>query len=314
MLVSDILKNSAIKIGNLADDETTITSSSINSTRMLNELNLIYRDLLFPIITDYFPNEGKRHIYPQSTYTVTGTVDATSTGTTLVATTAIFNNMMEGFTVSNMTDDEEATIDTYTSTTQVTLDTTIGDTWDGDTIYVLGNEFTLAGSATDFKELIEVKIDYTNSGSYTVCEKCEPEYKNQSGEGFTESHPYYYYTTVKESGDVKSAVGFLPFPSQYNGKFQIAYVEKWPTLTTSDTPHLDGAGMSWILINGLTAWALQIQKRFKEAGQYLEKDKYDRVLPLGTNALIKAYKPTSRKGRIFYKSSNVEDAQKLRLI
>ncbi len=65
-----------------------------------------------------------------------GTADAASTGTTLVATTSIFTEKMVGHTVFNTTDSTNAQITAYTSATQVTVDTTIGDTWDTDAIEV----------------------------------------------------------------------------------------------------------------------------------------------------------------------------------
>jgi hypothetical protein len=71
---------------------------------------------------------------------VTGTVNATSTASTLVATAAIFTSAMVGRQVKNTTDTTYRTITGYTNTTTVTVDNVIADTWDGDAISI-GNYY-----------------------------------------------------------------------------------------------------------------------------------------------------------------------------
>jgi len=68
----------------------------------------------------------------------TGTVAAGSTGSTLVASTGIFNSGMVGFLVTNTTEtpDQTRTITAYMDSTTVTVDTAINDGWDGDTIEI----------------------------------------------------------------------------------------------------------------------------------------------------------------------------------
>jgi len=70
---------------------------------------------------------------------ITGTVSASSSGTTLITTAATFNSNMAGWLVYNITQNEVRVISSYSSTTQVTVDASIGDTWDGDTI-LLGQD------------------------------------------------------------------------------------------------------------------------------------------------------------------------------
>lgn len=73
-----------------------------------------------------------------STYqtVATSTVSASSSGTTLITSAGIFNDQMIGFTVFNTTDGTDTTITAYTSSTQVTVADSIGDTWDGDTVVI----------------------------------------------------------------------------------------------------------------------------------------------------------------------------------
>lgn len=67
---------------------------------------------------------------------LTGTVDASSSGTTLIATSGIFTSGMVGFTIFNTTDTSSAVITAFTSSTTVELGTSIGNTWDGDAIAI----------------------------------------------------------------------------------------------------------------------------------------------------------------------------------
>src|SRR5689334_12416347 len=144
-------------------DESTIINGIITETWIDNEINYIYRNEIAQLLSDKFPNDFTAKTTATHLYTATGTVSASSTSTTLVATTSIFTNGMVGFTVQNSTDDETAVITAYTNATTVTLDTTIGDTWDGDTIYVLGNEYSLGGSAATLKEVKNVWIKYLST-------------------------------------------------------------------------------------------------------------------------------------------------------
>lgn len=67
------------------------------------------------------------------------TVDAASTAKTLVGPAGTFKADTVGSIVFNITDLKMAKIISWTSATTVVLDTTIGDTWDGDTVYILSN-------------------------------------------------------------------------------------------------------------------------------------------------------------------------------
>jgi len=67
---------------------------------------------------------------------ISTTVSSASTASTLVATTTIFSSGMVGMKVFNTTDASSAIITAYTDPNIVTLDTAIGDTWDGDNIEI----------------------------------------------------------------------------------------------------------------------------------------------------------------------------------
>lgn len=67
---------------------------------------------------------------------LTATASSSSSGYSLVSTSAVFNSKMVGARVFNLTDNTSAVIDSYVSSTNVILKTAINDTWDGDSIRI----------------------------------------------------------------------------------------------------------------------------------------------------------------------------------
>lgn len=284
-------------LGMLATDGTTILDGKQTATGIVNDINYVYRETIFPRLSDLFPDDFVQSTYPINTYTATGTVDATSTGTTLVSTSAVFSNAMEGFQVYNSTDDEFATIETYNSSTSVTLDTTIDDDWDGDTFYVLGNEYAFGGSAEDLKDILGVAIKYSSTDTnYTEANPTRKHKVIWRLQEHSTGNPKWYPTTVDVLGVPTKGIGIVPYPTNYNGKIQIIYVEKPPALSNdSDTPTLDVTGISEAIVNGAIARGKRVLNKFDEAANYEELDPILRiVLPKGTRSLIKSYRPMTR--------------------
>lgn len=98
------------------------------------------------------------------------TVSASSTGSTLVADTEIFNSGMVGLTVSNTTDGTTRVITAYTNATTVTVDSAINDTWDTDTIkmYVEGKYLASNGPYMMIAGNDNRRVYWTNVGSDTI--------------------------------------------------------------------------------------------------------------------------------------------------
>lgn len=292
MTLTEIRVEIARNLNLLVDDETTIRENIVTSTGIDKQVNIIYREELFPPLSEKFPDDFAQETVPFNTYTATGTVDATSTGTTLVSTTPIFDSTMLGRTVENSTDDETAKITVVTSTTQVTVDTTIGDTWDGDTIYVLGNEYAFGGDTVDLKSVKAVNIKY-HSTDTTGIEAKRRDFNDlyqYGNEVFSLSSPYWYKTMIDVGGTPKNAIGILPYPESYLGTMSIRYTERPPTLTASDEPTLAVAGISLLIIWGVTAWGFRLQKKYEDA---------DRYMMLYENAkknIVKNYRPLSASG------------------
>lgn len=284
-------KRVAENLGILGDDEATILPSKVTSTGIDNHLSELYLDELFPLLSENYPDDFKQFTYKLNTWTATGTVSASSTSTTLVTTADTFTNSMEGFTAQNITDGETAKIVTYNSATSVTLDTTIGDTWDGDTIYVLGNEFTFSGDISDMKEFLGARIKYSASDLYlTPCIQVEKSREIiNGGETFSQASPRVYLTMINVSGTPTKAIGFLPYPTSYLGAIEIDYIGKPPTPSTGSTPMLEVIGISDAIIKGTTAWG------FRNIGDNKAAMYWDTLYEKAKASMLMNYRPKHRQ-------------------
>jgi hypothetical protein len=292
-------------IGSLASDGTTITGGRVTQTDIQNYINIYYREILFDVLSDKFPLDFRRITYPYDTYTAVGVVDATTTGTSLVTTSSIFTNSMEGYVVQNPTDGATRTLKTYVSGTEFTLDSAVDDDWDGDTIYVLGNVFSFGGDTTDLKEIIEVAVKYASTDSdWTVAQRIDREDAFRIGsETYHKSAPIWSPLSLVEIDGASNekrrpAIELNPAPDDYQGKLRITYVER-PKAMSEDTdePVLTVQGLSQVLINGAISWALKTEGRHEEAQMWEEGDpKTGAIWPKGTMAMIRSYKPRNRSG------------------
>lgn len=245
---------------------TWLTGRAVNEDDIGEIINHIYRDELFPLFAAQYPHDF-RQVARANSWIATGTVDAASTGTTLVSTTGIFSNEMEGLYVYNETDDETAIIESYTSSTTVTLNSTIGDTWDGDTIYILGKEFTFGGEATDIYTVETIGVKYSDSDSYYKnCQilQYKPDIYQVGSETYSSGSPVAYLTTLQVSGVMRSAVGILPkMNTKLSNAIELNYIAKPVKLSADgDMPRLP---VDTILIQGATAWALKQKEEFSQA-------------------------------------------------
>ena len=273
MTFTNIKKRIASNLGYVDSSGDILASKDITATDIGNWVNDRYIDDLFSFLSSQYP-EDFRQTGKLNFYKTTGTASASSTSTTLVATGNIFNNGMVGDQVYNSTDDELAEITAYTSATTVTLDTTIADTWDGDTIYVLGHEFGLGGDATDIRTIESVRVKYDSDNDYyTTCEWTDKNKLFQDGsETYSESEPVCYRTTVDISGVATTAIGILPEPSENvaNG-ILIDYVEQPTALSSdSDVPRLP-LGSHSLLVLGGTADGMRKLMRLDEADRFEQK-------------------------------------------
>jgi len=268
MQYSDIKKQVASNLGYVDSAGAILASKDVSETDIGNWVNSRYIDDIFSAISSQYPEDFKRKGV-LNFYKTSGTVSAASTSTTLVATGNIFNNGMVGDNVYNSTDEEIAVITAYTSATTVTIDTTIADTWDGDTIYIIGHEFGLGGNAVDLRGVAEIAVKYSaDDEDYVTCEKInEPSESDKFN--YYEGFPVWYPTTVSISGVPTSAIGILPEPKENvaNG-ILIKYTEQPAALSAdADVPRLP-LGSHSALVYGATADGLRKLMRLDESRDF----------------------------------------------
>ena len=292
MTFTNIKKRVASNLGYVDSSGDLLASKDITATDLGNWINDRYIDDLFSVLSSQYP-EDFTQVGKLNFYKTTGTVSASSTSTTLVATGNIFNNGMVGDKVYNSTDNELLTVTAYTSATTVTVSDTIGDDWDGDTIYVLGHEFGLGGNATDLRSILRVGVKYdSDDDNYTTCRYVPKSKLFQDGsESYYESDPVWYPTSVDISSVMTTAIGVLPEASEnVSNGLEIEYIEQPAALSgDGDVPRLP-LGAHSTLVYGATADALRKLMRLDEA------DRFEQLYQAGKQEMITSYLLTRGSG------------------
>jgi hypothetical protein len=252
------LSNLSLEVGrNLgylnAARDAWITNRGIIEADVKAWINFVYRDDLFLSLASrhkwYFEQEATF-----TSYIATGSIDSVST-TTLVATTAIFNNAMEGLYVYNETQEESAIVSAYVSTTQLTMESDVS-TWEaGDTIYVMGQEFII-GDADDLVGIEFVGLKYSSANTdYAVAEKRTKDELQDPGDlTYSESFPKWYNITLLDDTTRKWGIGIYPAFQDSTATGVIRYIKKPDTLTDDLEPFLP---VDDLLIAGATKKAYQ---------------------------------------------------------
>jgi len=279
MTLVEIRKRVASYINYVDSSGDLESNADISSTDIDNWINDRYREDLVPRYADL----RKEYYMRESTadnYAATGTVDASSTGSTLVTTTSIFTSNMVDARVYNTTDSEGAKITAYTSGTTVTLDTTIGDTWDGDTVYVFTGIYTFGGDANDVLRPDWVGVKYSSTdrdyrraitGEYR--DLFEYEKGRNKDDLFDQDDPRYWFDTVNISGTPTSAIIIRPidWTEALDDAIYMRYLEIPTALSgDNDVPRLP-LGTHKALVFGATADALLKLERFDEANQFEQR-------------------------------------------
>ena len=233
------LKKRAAKELNLLDSSDDIlTGKDITEAKIGQSINDAYVEEIVPVLMGQYPQDYEQTSVAPN-YTVTGTADSTSTGTTLIATTSIFNLGMVGLYVENYTDTTYAKITGYTNGTTVTLNTTIGNDWDGDSLRIINNKIAIGGNATDYSTIKRLDIRKTSSSDYL---KATPRFYNDVFLKGTESivNPIYILTTTSVSGTPTKTLAIYPtWTASDDYAIKMRYLQKPTELSSdSDVPNL----------------------------------------------------------------------------
>lgn len=248
-----------------------LTGRDVTEDDIGDMINDLYRGELFQYITTQYP-AYYRQVSKADNWLVSGTVDATTATNILVATTSIFTNGMVGLWVYNTATDAKEKITGYTSGTTVTLENDIDDTWDGDAIQVLGQEFAISGDATDLYVIEQVGIKYDeNRQDYINTQNLRPKFDmlQRGDEIYSEGRPQVYSTTINVGGTPTTGFGVLPqFSVPLADSIELTYIAKPVALSADgDVPRIPD---DLALLYGATAWAFRQRQLFTEAGRWEE--------------------------------------------
>jgi hypothetical protein len=301
MAISKTLQQMANQVGKTIkyyDGSTWKTGRDVTEADIKEYINLLWQDEVFPL----FVNENPSYYRKTSTFDswiASGTAATGLSGSTLVATTSIFTSSMadQRLYVYNADLDESTYITAYTSATTVTVnDTDISD-WDGDSIYVLGQEFSFGGDGTDLWTVTGVSLLYSSADTrYREAAKTQREDIFVTGyETGSKVYPEWYDTSVLVSDAWQTAIGVWPkMDAKLSKAIRIERTAKPGTLGDSDSPRLP---VSLPLINGATAWAFR-QKGGDETKRAME---FQKLYEGGVNLALQNWRPdrgvTARKIR-----------------
>lgn len=274
-----------------------LTGREVNQTDVKAFVNQIYRDELFPMFGSQYPTDFKQTGVLDS-WIAYGTANSGLTTTTLTMaswTSGEFTNNQAvlGLTLWNDTDSAMAKITSFNSSTSVTTDTDM-TSWSGDTIYVLGQEFTMQGDATDFFRFLDVAVKYETSDTYykVAQQTTYNDFYQEGSEIAIQLSPFWYPMSLNVSGVLKKGFGILPpFKSKVSNALKVGYVAKPPALSAgSDTPIIP---VDIPLIYGATSRALRLMGGTKQE----EADDWNRLYLKSKQEAIANYTPTNTGNR-----------------
>lgn len=244
------------------------SNTDVTEQDVADIVNEIYQNDLAPLFINKYPQDF-RVVKTASSWIANGIVAAGSTGQTLITTGSVFSNSMVGLYVYNDTDSSKTKITGYTNGTTVTVESTIGDTWDGDTIYVLGQEFSFGGDATNIYQIESVGIKYNSTDTYyrkaTLVSKDEI-FRNGWEVGTTYA-PVVYQTTLTVGGILTSGIGVVgAFQNKVSQAIELtALIMPGELSGDNDIPRIPTAD---VLIAGATKKGYELKQEFDKANYW----------------------------------------------
>lgn len=290
-----------------ADNADIIADRKVSQQDILEALDRRYREDAFPAVKKKNANRFTKKIYLDN-WEKTFTADASSTGTTLVGPSGTFDPEMVGALVYNSTDSSSARIKTYTSSTTVTLDETIGNTWDGDTVYLITGRYSFKynNSLRDVTEIRYVGIKYdTDDTDYIPAEPMD--FENAYQERFEDTFRFstgdpVYMDTSNWYDDEFPYPGFTirPIPEINITAGVFVRAAFFPEKLSSTTSPLFPKGHHLFLAYGAAADLGPLMEKSSEKIQMWES-KYSE----GLVKLKMYYQPIKKRRRRFYRDERL---------
>lgn len=286
-------------------NSTILTNKYMKEADLLDFVDARYRENAAPELKKNYAKFFEE-TFRLDNWEATGVVHATSTGSTLDATTAIFDSNMIGAKVYNSTDSESRTITGYTDTTTVTVDEAIDDTWDGDTIYVLSGKIKFISDLASAIEPIYLAIKYTDTDTeFRQVWSSEFEEVNEYSHEDTLTTSTYapesYFGTEKDAtGKMYTVINFRPLPSVPVSKGIYFKATVHPSALTLTTEPRLPLGHHQFLSWGAAADAGRALG-LKEADINYFEGKYKE----GLGRMLSTFKPRKRMFRQSYRNHNL---------
>jgi hypothetical protein len=258
MIVDEIIKHVGRRTNQLSSDNKTFRDKKVTREGLLDELNLLYRDVICQHLMvkdpDLFAVVATQNLY--RTFFTVSAVDTVNN--TITAPSGVFGTADLTMQLYNSTQQKYVKITGYTSATQVTVTGEIDATWVGDTVYIMSNIIVLKGDISDMKDIRKVQLQYASANDFlydadhTTVTNFKDEDDNYTVN--TQYAPIYTVTSIEENGYTKEAIKISPRPTKPEGVITITYTQLPQKLGYEDTPRFSNFGISEVLINGLTAF------------------------------------------------------------
>ena len=284
MALTKTLQQMANQVGKTIkyyDGSTWKTSRDVTEADIKEYINLLYQDEVFPMFANEYPRYFKEIGYFDS-WIATGVASTGLSGSTLVATTGIFTSAMadQKLYVYNSTLGETTSITAYTNSTTVTVADSDISSWDGSTIWILGQEFSFGGDGTNLWTPLDVRVLYDSSSSdMRVASHTQEEDIFRTGsEVGSKALPEWYDTSVSVDGNLETAIGIWPkMDTKLSKAIRVTYIAKPGDLADGDIPRLP---VSLPLIDGATAWAYEQKGGDETRKSMMYWDRYQKRLGL----------------------------------
>jgi hypothetical protein len=288
-----------------ANDRDVIGGLKLSSDDLLDLIDQRYREDAFSALKTKQPSLFRRRVFLNN-WEWTGTVNASSSGTTLVVGSDVFDSDMIGAKVYNSTKSVSAEITAYISTTSVTLNTSIGNDWDGDTIYVLTGRYP-------FKEgtALENAIEAQYVG--VLYSTADTKHRATTRSSFDNVYENYYEDDSQYS-DIR--------PISFDASLRLQDTYEYPGIQIRPIPSIN-------ITRGICMEVTQLPSRLElasepmfpkghhvflaygaaaDAGVVLEKDQafIDRMenkYQKGLQKLLTEYRPSPKVRRRFYRNA-----------
>lgn len=237
-----------------------------------SQCDIIFRNKIFPKLAAKaawaFEMTAKLN-----SYIFSETVDATTSGTTLVIESSLFDQSVVGLTIYNETDDTSTTIEEYVSQTTVVVADDVSD-WGGDTIYLCGKYYIFNGDADDLYNLKSVYLSYSSSSDkIQATKRMKSDLLKRGTETFSSLDPKYALTSMKDIDDPRKyywGVEIFPKFESITGEIEITYTERPPTISSTDSYNFP---VDDVIIKYATSWGFLKLGDKESAGVWKQEGK-----------------------------------------